>query len=161
MKVLVTRSSEDAGETARKLAIAGHDALVAPILVTRYREGAPLTLDDVQAILATSANGVRALARRTMRRDVPVFAVGPQTMAMAREAGFDSVRNAHGDSKKLAKATILWAAPDAGSLLHVHGGQDASALAAELRDGFPVREEVLYEGYCRRALAAEARHRLA
>ena len=44
-------------------------------------------LDGVQAILATSANGVRALARRTPRRDLPLFAVGPQTAARGAEAG--------------------------------------------------------------------------
>lgn len=156
MKVLVTRPLEDAGEIARKLLIHGHEALAAPILATRYWDGAPLSLDGVQAILATSANGVRALVRRTERRDVPVFAVGPQTTAMAEEAGFVSVRNADGDAKKLAEATVLWAKPEAGSLLHVHGGQGAGALAAGLRDkGFSVREEVLYE-VAPQLLAAEA-----
>jgi uroporphyrinogen-III synthase len=156
MKVLVTRPAEDAGETARKLSIHGHEALVAPILATRYLEGAPLSLDGVQAILATSANGVRALARRTARRDVPVFAVGPQTTAMAMKAGFVSVRDGDGDAKKLAEATVLWAKPGAGSLLHVHGGKGAGALAAELRDkGFSVREEILYD-VAPQALAAEA-----
>ncbi len=84
MRVLVTRPKEDAEETAQLLAARGHQALVAPLLETRFFDGAALTLEGVQAVLATSANGVRALARRTARRDVPLFAVGPQTAEAAK-----------------------------------------------------------------------------
>jgi uroporphyrinogen-III synthase len=145
MKVLVTRPLEDAENTARQLAARGHQALLAPLLATQFTEGDPVSLDGVQAILATSANSVRALARRTDRRDVPLFAVGPQTAAAAEAAGFLHIRNADGDARALALATSRWARPESGALLHVHGGQGAGALAAGLRgQGFSVREEVLY-----------------
>lgn len=146
MKVLVTRPLEDAEDSARQLAVRGHEALVAPILATQFHDGEPLSLDAVQAVLATSANGVRALARRTERRDLPLFAVGPQTAEAAAQAGFAHVRNADGDARALAQATLDWASRDQGPLLHVHGGQGAGALAAGLRDkGFVVEEAVLYE----------------
>lgn len=145
MKVLVTRPREDAEETARQLAACGHQALIAPMLATQFHDGPLLSLDGVQAVLATSANGVRALARRSLRRDVPLFAIGPQTAQAAAAAGFVSVRNADGDARKLGQAALEWARPAAGPLLHVHGGQDAGALADGLRQaGFAVTEEVLY-----------------
>src|SRR3984957_4244968 len=115
MKVLVTRPQEDAEETAQLLERRGHQALIAPLLQTRFCDGAALTLDGVQAVLATSANGVRALARRTARRDVPLFAVGPQTAALARSAGFLIVRDADGDAFSLGMATRNWAEPDKGA----------------------------------------------
>ena len=156
MKILVTRPLEDAEETAQQLAALGHEALIAPLLATQFQDGPPLSLDGVQAVLATSANGVRALIRRTARRDLPLFAVGTANRAMAIAAGFVSVRNADGDAGRLAQATAQWAQPGDGPLLHVHGGQGASVLAAGLRDkGLSVREEVHYE-VAPQALAAEA-----
>ena len=145
MRVLVTRPQEDAEETARLLEQCGHQALVAPLLRTDFLDGAVLTLDGVQAVLATSANGVRALARRTDRRDVPLFAVGRQTAAMAKASGFLNVRDADGDAKALGLAAREWADPKLGALLHVRGQESAGALGENLRrDGFTVTEEILY-----------------
>jgi uroporphyrinogen-III synthase len=143
MRVLVTRPLEDGAETARELALRGHEALLAPLLVTRFFDGPGLALQGVQAILATSANGVRALARRTSNRELPVFAVGPQTTAEARRLGFVEVRNADGDAEALARATQDWARPENGALLHVAGEGNDGKLAARL-PGFSVRREILY-----------------
>ena len=145
MRILVTRPLEDAAETVRLLEARGHQALAAPLLQTDFHDGAALTLENVQAVLATSANGVRALARRTSRRDVPLFAVGPQTSAMARAAGFLAVRDADGDAKALGQAAQSWAEPGKGALLHIRGQERAGALAENLRHaGFTVIEEILY-----------------
>jgi len=61
MRVLITRALDDAEESARLLVLRGHQGLVAPLLTVRFFDGPDVALDDVQAILATSANGVRAL----------------------------------------------------------------------------------------------------
>lgn len=143
MRILVTRPLEDGVETAQELALRGHEALLAPLLATRFFDGPVLALQGVQAILATSANGVRALARRTPRRDLPVFAVGPQTAAEARKHGFADVRNADGDAEALARAVPQWASPEKGVLLHVAGEGNDGKLAARLA-GFQLRREILY-----------------
>ena len=142
MRVLVTRPEEDGSETARQLALRGHQALLAPLLKTFFFDGPEIALEGVQAILATSANGVRALARRTSRRDVPVFAVGPQTTVEAQKLGFVQVKNADGDAAVLAQATQDWASPDKGVLLHVVGEGNDGKLADSLPD-FSVRREIL------------------
>jgi len=143
MRVLLTRPLEDGAETARQLALRGHQALLAPLLSTRFLDGPEIVLDGVQAILATSANGVRALARRTGVRDLPLFAVGPQTAAEARKLGFADVKSADGDAEALARATRDWAQPGKGALLHVAGQGNDGKLAAALSD-FSVRREILY-----------------
>jgi len=149
MRILVTRPVEDGEEIAARLAEMGHQALLAPLLTVRFHDG-PLLEDskpdlaEVQAILATSANGIRALARRTARRDFSIFAVGPQTADEARRCGFIEIKNADGDAKALAEAATRWASRK-GVLLHVCG-QDAPGTLAEnlgLR-GFKVRRCVLY-----------------
>jgi uroporphyrinogen-III synthase len=146
MKVLVTRPADDGAEIARMLAAMGHEALLAPLLTVQIHSGPPLSLDGVQAVLATSANGVRALAGRTPLRDVPLFAVGPQTEAAARDAGFIRVRNADGDAGTLAEKAAEWADPARGLLLHVAGEEGGGALCQALAEkGFAVRREALYQ----------------
>lgn len=146
MRVLVTRPREDCAATAARLRLLGHEPVEAPLLAVRFLDGAEIPLEGVQALLFTSANGVRALARRTPRRDLPVFAVGPQTSEEARKAGFATVRDAKGDAKALAAATRNWASPGKGALLHARGAQAGGALATMLREaGHDVRSEALYE----------------
>ncbi|HEX4293218.1 MAG TPA: uroporphyrinogen-III synthase [Rhizomicrobium sp.] len=146
MRVLITRPREDAERLALRLALMGHEPLIVPLLETRFRDGDAIALDGVQAILATSANGVRAFARRSVRRDVPLFAVGPQTAQAARAAGFATVRDAKGDAHALGEAAARWASPGAGALLHVKGSDGPSALAAALaRKGFAADSVVLYD----------------
>src|SRR5277367_2328472 len=115
MRVLVTRPKDDAEETAAKLRARGHAVLVAPLIEIRFADGPEISLDGIQAVLATSSNGVQALARRTDRRDVPLFAVGTQTAHAARSAGFSTVKSADGDAHALAAATANWAKPNAGA----------------------------------------------
>ena len=146
MRVLVTRPADDARETAALLKARGHDPVIAPLLGVRYHDGAPLDLDGVQGLLLTSANGARALARRTSRRDLAVFAVGTQTAQAARDAGFGDVRNADGDAATLGDAVRRMADPAAGTLLHAAGAEAEGRLAQLLgAAGFRVRTAVLYD----------------
>lgn len=162
MKVLVTRPAEDGAEIAQKLAEMGHEALLAPLLRIEFHAGPPLALDDVQAILATSANGVRAVAKRTRRRDLPLFAVGPQTAAAAEAAGFIRIRNAAGDAIALAARAREWADPAKGALLHAAGEEAPGALAESLRaEGFQVRRENLYRAVPVQEMPPEAASALA
>jgi uroporphyrinogen-III synthase len=131
------------------LAARGHQVLLAPLLEPRFQEGPLLeevgqTFHNVAGILATSANGVRALSRRTARRDLSIFAVGPQTAGEARRAGFTDVRSADGDAKALAEATRRWA-PAGASLLHVCAEDAPTSLQDRLgQAGFSVQRCALY-----------------
>ncbi len=161
MRILVTRPLQDGMEIAALLAARGHQALLAPLLEPRFHAGALLEeagpeLDDVQAVLATSANGIRALSARTARRDLAIFAVGPQTAQEARKSGFSDVRSADGDANSLAQATMGWAAHQ-GVLLHVCA-QDAPGTLAEIlgQAGFTVRRCALYSIEPAAQLSAEA-----
>lgn len=161
MRILVTRPKEDARVICERLRALGHEAIAAPLLDMYFPDGPEITLDGVAAILATSANGVRAIARRSPRRDVAVFAVGPQTAAEAARAGFTHIKNANGDGAALARAVAGWAKPQDGALLHAAGAEAPKHLAAELqRQGFAVRREVLYEARAAERLPDEAANAL-
>lgn len=146
MRVLVTRPIEDAEETATRLRDRGHATVIASLLDVRFRDGPELSLDGIQAIVATSANGIRALVRRSQRRDTRIFAIGPQTASAARAAGFADVQNSRGDSIALADAISGWADRGKGDLLHVAGNEATGKLAMQLSEhGFILRREVLYD----------------
>ena len=156
MRILVTRPVEDGEEIAARLHAMGHEALLAPLLTLEFIDGPEPDFTGVQAILASSANGIRALVQRSARRDLPVFAVGPQTTEEARNAGFATVKNADGDAKTLAQAAARWTTPDKGALLHVCGEEAPGTLADDLTArSFTVRRAVLYRMAAATDLPAE------
>lgn len=162
MRVLVTRPMDDAVRTAAALRARGHEAIVSPLIEIRFADGPDISLDGVQAILATSANGVRALAARAPSRDLPLFTVGPQTTLAARAAGFADVRDADGNSGDLAETVSRWLDPGRGALLHASGADRTGNLTAALEgSGFEVRTGILYEAHPMQSLSVEAQAALA
>lgn len=145
MRLLITRPQEDAEALAQLLSDQGIAVTIEPLLTIEYGDGDPLALDDAQALLATSANGVRALVHRTGRRDIPLYAVGDATARTAIEAGFARVRSATGDVQALAHLVIGELDPQAGAVVHAAASHLAGDLAGELaRAGFTYRREILY-----------------
>ncbi len=146
MRLLVTRPRDDAEAFAGLLRARGHEAIIAPVMEVHFIPGAQLTCQGVQAVLATSANGIRALAQRMERRDLTVYAVGPQTAEAARMAGFVPVINASGDSAQLVETVAGQADPKNGVLLHAAGAETAGRVKQALTArGFAVETVVLYE----------------
>jgi uroporphyrinogen-III synthase len=146
MRLLVTRPHEDAVSFAELLRARGHIPIVAPIMDVRPHDGPPIALEGVQALLATSANGVRALALRTRKRNVALYAVGPQTAEAAKSAGFKTVHSAEGDSTALVEFVADRADPAKGLLLHAAGAETAGRLRQALQaKGFKVETMVLYD----------------
>lgn len=146
MRVLVTRPVDDARETEARLKALGHVPVVAPLISIKFIGGSDLDLTRAQALIATSSNGVRALAGRTSRRDIALFAVGQQTAETARREGFRTVHSANGDAVALANLVARTVPIGSGSLVHATGSDASGALVAELSEkGFDVRREVLYE----------------
>lgn len=143
--VLITRPETDAGPLRAALLARGIGAMLEPLLVIELLPGPALDLEGVQAILATSANGVRALSRRTDCRALPVLAVGDATAREAGAQGFHAVVSADGDVAALAALAIRRLDPAQGVLLHVAANEVAGDLASLLTAaGFTWRRAVLY-----------------
>lgn len=156
-RALVTRPREDAESLTAALAIRALEALVEPLMEIHCRMPEAFDLDGVQAILCTSANGVRALARASGERRVPLLAVGDATAARARAEGFDFVESAGGDLGNLARLAAARLRPQEGPLLHVAGNVVAGDLVGLLRaQGFTVERRVLYEARAAVALSPAA-----
>ena len=146
MHVLLTRPLEDSRRTAQELAKRGHEAVIAPLFEIEYLDGPEPQLEGVQAVLVTSGNGVRALAKRMARRDIPLLVVGAQTAATARKEGFANIRDAGGDAAALVSLARAELRAEAGVLLHAAGTNASPAFSASLTQaGFDARTCVLYD----------------
>jgi uroporphyrinogen-III synthase len=150
VRALVTRPSEDAGTLAAALAARGIEPVLEPLLAIRFLpeggERLEPMLGAAQAVLFTSANGARAFAAASPRRDLAVFAVGDRTAAAARAAGFAMVESAGGDVGDLARLVARRLKPADGTLIHAAARIVAGDLAAALdAAGFTLGRAVLYE----------------
>jgi uroporphyrinogen-III synthase len=133
-----------------------------PLLIIEPVAAPELDLDDVQALLATSANGARALAAADDRRDLPLFAVGDATAQAARAAGYQKIESAGGDVDDLARLIIDRLDPSDGAILHAAASTLAGDLAGHLgKAGFAYRRAILYQARARDSLSAETRRSLA
>jgi uroporphyrinogen-III synthase len=162
MHALITRPLEDAKPLAELLAGRGVECTVEPLLEIAPHPEAVINLDGVQALLFTSANGVRAFAAKSSRRDLKVLTVGDGSATVAREVGFNDVTAAGGDVEALAALVIAKLDPKAGPLFH----GAASVLAGDLQGkleaaGFSLRRVVLYEAKTATTLSHETRMNLA
>jgi uroporphyrinogen-III synthase len=128
-RVLITRSEPGASETAGRLVALGYQPIVEPLFGI---EPIPAALPAFDALAFTSANGVRAFARMSARRDVPVFCVGARTAEATREAGFAEVLSADGDVGALARL-IEARLPAGARLLHSGNEESRGDLAGQLK----------------------------
>jgi uroporphyrinogen-III synthase len=160
-RALVTRPREEADALVQALALRGVQALVEPMMQIHFLRAVPDLL-GVQAVLCTSANGVKALARTGADKGVPLFAVGDATAARARQEGFTKVESAGGNALDLARLVTDRLRPRDGRLLHVSGSEVAGNLVEALHQrGFATDRTVLYEARPVAALSAAAVHALA
>ncbi len=146
MRILITRPKEDADTFAATLVARGIDVTVEPLLSIQPVIAPQIDLDGVQAILFTSANGVRCFAAASPRRDLKVFAVGDASATSAREFGFGSVESAAGDVGSLASLVADRVKASDGALLHAAGSSLAGDLKSQLETaGYTVRRVSLYD----------------
>lgn len=153
MRILVTRSAQDAARTARKLAALGHAACLAS--VTRIvPTGDPAPEAPYDALIVTSAHAADAVAG--LDRLKSVFAVGGHTADAVRSRGFGDVTVAEGDAVSLSRLIRGQLRPGL-ALLHVTARHHKDEPAASLRAaGFSVLQWEAYEAEAVEALPEAA-----
>jgi len=145
LRLIITRPQEDAEPLADELAALGVENLIAPLLSIKASGAETPDLTDVQALLLTSANGVRAFAHLSKERKVPIYAVGHASASAAREAGFENIESAGGDVETLAALVCEKLDFRDGVVMHIAGSMMAGDLAGTLgRSGFNYRRVQLY-----------------
>lgn len=134
MRLLVTRPEPDAGETAARLTAMGHEVMLQPMLRVIFADP-PETLPDPAALIATSRNGVRALAawpNAAAWRGKALFVTGEGTAQTAAEAGFTDVRSGGADAAALASRIVRDLRKGDGPLVYAAARDRTGALAGGL-----------------------------
>ncbi|MGI9403655.1 MAG: uroporphyrinogen-III synthase, partial [Hyphomicrobium sp.] len=148
MHVLVTRPEPDASELTAQLEALGHAVTVEPLLRIKLMPIAANAFEGAQAVIATSRNGLRALAESPARPaalKLPIFAVGPGTADFARTLGFARVIEGAETARDLVPLIADEIEPAAGSVVHLAGEFLAFDLAAALDgEGIAVRKVIVY-----------------
>lgn len=139
--VLLTRPAPDSAAFAAALA----ERITVPVVVSPLMrivtDGTLPSMDDVDGVIFTSRNGVRAY--RELNGPVrPCYCVGPGTAEEARAAGMEAW-SAEGDAVAL-EALIRRDRPE-GHWLHLHGRHVRVDLAARLNEaGISAEGRVIY-----------------
>ncbi|MDO7835708.1 uroporphyrinogen-III synthase [Sphingobium sp. HBC34] len=130
-RILILRPEPAAGRTAAKAAALGLDAQVHPLFAPQPVDWTPPPPDAFDALLLTSANGVRmAGAGLRQYHALPAYAVGEATARALRGAGFADVVAGVGDGSAIVRQI---AADGHGRLLHLAGTTVAPMEAGPLR----------------------------
>ena len=157
MRVMLTRPRADSERLAKELQARGNVVVIEPML-NIVPQGLIPPLDDVAALIVTSANSIRTFAAACDRRDLIVYAVGDATALVASEVGFTAVESAQGDAVALEAHITAQVKPGAGSLLHIQGRDVTGELDESLiSKGYNVRSAVMYRAETANELFQEAR----
>ena len=157
MRLLLTRPRPEAERTAAALRAMGHEPVFAPMLEIENIPDAAIGFGPYAAVLMTSGNAARAIGEHPLRDrliTLDCFAVGPQTAAAARLAGFANVSSAGGDGGDLARLIGEKISDRGNPLLYLAGDDRARDMAAELAPhGLRLDTVVVYRANAARHLA--------
>ena len=134
VRLMLTRPRFEAERTASALRAMGHEPVFAPVLEIEYLRDIEIGAGPYAAALMTSGNAARAISDHPQRDRLTAldcFAVGSQTAAAARLAGFANVYSASGDGGDLARLIGEQAGDRSNPLLY-SGDDRARDMAAEL-----------------------------
>lgn len=139
--VLITRPEPDGTRFAEVLAAHGFASILEPLLSVHLQDP-PVFSQHIQAVVATSMNGVRALGAAFHR--TPLYCVGEGSATLAKTQGFTDVYAGEGSAESLMP--LLEKLPrDAGPVLSVVGDVVRYDVAASLiSQGFEVQTHLAY-----------------
>jgi uroporphyrinogen-III synthase len=137
MHVLLTRPETDAEPLKSRIEQLGHRVSLAPLLTIVLEPVPEKAISHAPAIVATSRNGLRALAASPALKaalELPVFVVGAGTAAYAKDLGFLDIVSGPGTAADLVPIIAAHHAAKTGPMVHLAGDHLAFDLAAALAD---------------------------
>jgi uroporphyrinogen-III synthase len=162
VKIVVTRSDEQADPLVARLEALGHEVVRCPLIRIEPLGDDPIDPSPYDWLVVTSPNGARELARRLTGRPQRIAAIGPGTAEALREHGLEAdlvpaIHTQEGLLAELPDGRILLAAAEgARRLLVDERGADFLPLyrTVELQPPAPVGDlALLASASAARALA--------
>ncbi len=146
MRLIITRPVEDVPPLKAKLESMGHSAVSAPLLKIVPRSAVNIPALDYQLICATSANALKHVKSIAGMEAIPVLAVGPQSLAAAKDRGFKHCAAHGGDMHGLGAHITANFNPQDGPILYLSGAETSADLQALLQArGFTVQRAIIYD----------------
>lgn len=132
-RVLLTRPMRDSAAFAARLAQAGHEAVISPVIEIAAMAGLQETDLYCETLLATSAHAFEFLPDGHVQalRSKPLYLVGERTAAAARQRGFSAVQFVAPDGAALV-AMIKDRRSLPGEMLYLAGRERKLLLEREL-----------------------------
>jgi uroporphyrinogen-III synthase len=148
MRLLVTRPEPDATTLKNRLVASGHAVTIEPLITITHEGAETPDLEGAQALIATSRNGLRAIAllpEIDAAKELPLFVVGPGTAATAAALGFRQIIKGPATARDLVPVIQEFAEVNSGPLVHLAGDVLVYDFASDLvRLGFFVTAPIVY-----------------
>lgn len=148
MRLLVTRPEPDATTLKTRLVESGHTVTIEPLITITHEGAETPDFDGAQALIATSRNGLRAVAllpEIDAAKELPLFVVGPGTAATAQALGFRQIIKGPATARDLVPVIQEFAEVNSGPLVHLAGDVLVYDFASDLvRLGFFVTAPIVY-----------------
>ena len=146
MQIILTRPIEDAEPLAEKLRQLGHSSVITPLLQIIARQGVLIPAKAYQAICLTSANAIRVMNDIHSVQHIPLYAVGQQSLQMAKDKGFSQISAHGGDVIGLHRFLANHLKPVKGPLLYLSGAETSGDLQGLLhKSDFEVDRVITYD----------------
>ncbi len=159
MHLLLTRPKSDDDPLPELLRARGHTSVHDPLLRIDFLPLPIIDAANLQAIVVTSSNALRAIAGTKALTDllhIPLYTVGIATANYSKTLGFSRIFPGNSSVSPMILPLLSRIETGWGPVLYLRGEDVAFDLGKPLRDaGHEVQEAVVYRAVAAKAFAAE------
>ena len=134
MHIMLTRPLEDSTELILKFKSLGHKVSHLPVIKINKIELLNLDFANYAGIIFTSANAVKNLDTKSIKKNIYCFCVGFATEKQALKKGFQNIYSAGGNVENLKEIILQNFNKNNGKLLYISGEIITSNLHTQLID---------------------------
>ena len=134
MHIMLTRPINDSRELILRFKSLGHNVSHLPVINIKKIDLENINFSKYSGIIFTSANAVKFLDVKSIKKSIYCFCVGSATEAQALKKGFQNVYAAEGNVENLKEIILQYFNKNNGKLLYVSGEIVASNLDKQLID---------------------------
>ena len=134
MHIMLTRPLEDSTELILKFKSLGHKVSHLPVIKINKIELLNLDFANYAGIIFTSANAVKNLDTKSIKKNIYCFCVGFATEKHALKKGFQNIYSAGGNVENLKEIILQNFNKNNGKLLYISGEIITSNLHIQLID---------------------------
>ena len=121
MHILITRPLDDSRDIIMKFKNLGHKVSYMPLIEIENIPHKNIYFDEYKALIFTSANSLKFLNSKNIKKNIFCFCVGLATEKKALELGFQNIITAEGNVRNLEELIMQNFDPSTGKILYLSG----------------------------------------